>query len=287
MHGYFDKLIPEQKLISREGALRRDYDLPLEQEAPDRSRAGLITLNAIENVAMRADAEDLQDSRQLITLGLSAAVFAHELSNQIGGIALAVQSLKREIAMNGIQECDRILSALDGIKDSIDHLGSLLNEFRELAHGPRLKFERADLSGLVAELLALERPQYAARGIRVEFSLAPDLPPVTIDKDKFKQALLNLCKNAAEAMPNGGTLSLKAYRSGRNVSFDIIDTGTGVPEGLDIFQLFVTTKPDGTGLGLAIVRQIISAHGGTVEYDSRPGEGTVFRLTLPLGTSSR
>jgi signal transduction histidine kinase len=98
-----------------------------------------------------------------------------------------------------------------------------------------------------------------------------------------KQVILNLCKNAVEAMPEGGSLTLKGYLSGADtIVVEVSDTGIGIPEGMDIFEIFRTTKPDGTGLGLPLVSQIVSAHRGTVDYFSEPGKGTTFKLTLPV-----
>jgi signal transduction histidine kinase len=101
-----------------------------------------------------------------------------------------------------------------------------------------------------------------------------------------KQALLNLFKNAAEAMPQGGTLAVRAYNSGGQVSLEVADTGVGIAAEADVFAPFTTSKPQGTGLGLTIVQQIVAAHEGAITYTSKPGQGTVFRLTLPLTSSS-
>jgi signal transduction histidine kinase len=108
------------------------------------------------------------------------------------------------------------------------------------------------------------------------------LPPAWIDPAKMKQAILNLCQNGVEAMPNGGALTLKGYGAQDSVVMEISDTGTGIPDGLDVFQLFKTTKRDGTGLGLSIVQQIVSDHKGTVDYVSELGKGTTFRIVLPM-----
>jgi len=104
------------------------------------------------------------------------------------------------------------------------------------------------------------------------------------DSEKLKQALLNLCNNAVEAMPQGGTLTLRAHNAEEQVVLEVVDTGLGIPDGVDIFEPFATTKTWGTGLGLVIVRQIVSAHGGTITYASERGKGTVFCLSLPLRT---
>jgi signal transduction histidine kinase len=104
-----------------------------------------------------------------------------------------------------------------------------------------------------------------------------------IDRKKMIQVLLNLCNNAAESMLQGGTLSVRGYRSPENLCLEIADTGTGIPDDLDVFEPLTTTKPTGMGIGLAVVKQIIIAHGATITYTSKVDVGTVFRLMLPAG----
>jgi nitrogen-specific signal transduction histidine kinase len=108
------------------------------------------------------------------------------------------------------------------------------------------------------------------------------LPPIPVDPDKIKQVILNLYKNAIEAMPDGGILTVRTHRENDTAVLEVCDTGIGIPKGVDVFQLFRTTKPNGTGLGLPVVRQIVAAHRGVVECKSAPGQGTTFRVCLPV-----
>jgi signal transduction histidine kinase len=130
--------------------------------------------------------------------------------------------------------------------------------------------------------LATEIAHYTAQGVSVEQDLPPDLPLVRADGDKLKQVLVNLCKNAVEAMPQGGELLVRAHHAGGQLTVEVADTGVGIPAGVNIFEPFVTTKSEGTGLGLSIVQQIVAAHGGTLTYTSEPGKGTTFTVALPL-----
>jgi signal transduction histidine kinase len=134
---------------------------------------------------------------------------------------------------------------------------------------------------LIEDVIELQSAHLSQNGIEIQTSLASDLPILNIDGDKIKQALLNLIKNAGEAMPHGGRLSIEASKSGDAVIVEISDTGEGIPLDIDAFQPFVTTKKQGTGVGLVVVRQILTAHGGTVSYQSTVGQGTIFRLELP------
>ena len=246
----------------------------------DQDHKALYGLAMIEDITEHKRMEEkLRESERLATLGAAAAMFAHEIGNPLNGISTTIQVLERQLAKKSRAQDG--LGILKDLRAEVNRLGSLLQEFRFLARPQQLDLQPTDMSNLIAELLAVEAPQYAQAGIRVNVEFAPNMPPAMVDGGKVKQALLNLCSNAAEAMPQGGTLTLRGYKSDGEVCLEVADTGIGIAEGLDIFKLFTTTKPEGTGLGLAIVRQVVSAHGGWINYRSRPGEGTVFRLTLP------
>ena len=174
-----------------------------------------------------------------------------------------------------------VQSTLRRLRDEISRLNQLLNDFRSLSRREKYNFQLTSLAMIAGEIFAMEAENYAAGGIRVEQDFPRDLPLIQADRDKLKQALWNLCKNAVEAMPQGGTLTLDAYSSGADVVLEIGDTGVGIPPGVDIFEPFTTTKSSGSGLGLVVVRQIVAAHGGNLTYTSEPGKGTAFRLTLP------
>jgi hypothetical protein len=102
------------------------------------------------------------------------------------------------------------------------------------------------------------------------------------DRAKLRQILLNLCKNAVEAMPNGGTLTLQSYAREEWVCLDIADTGDGVPEAMPVFDPGVTNKPNGSGLGLTIVREIVKQHKGRLSYTTQWGKGSTFHLQFPI-----
>lgn len=125
-------------------------------------------------------------------------------------------------------------------------------------------------------------PRLRRAGSHGEQTLPEDLPLATVDADKFKQVVLNLCRNAVEALPDGRTLTVRAHNSDARVMLELTDTGIGIPVDVNIFEPFFTMKREGAGLGLAIVRQIIEAHGGTLTYTSKQGEGTTFTLTFSL-----
>jgi len=226
--------------------------------------------------------EQLVERERLATIGTTAATFAHEVGNPLNSMYMAAQLLERRLAKRHDLVDDMLTTPLRNLMSEIMRLTVLLEEFRTLARRQKLHLRPTSLAPLIADLLAVETPAYTARGIKIEQLLPPDLPPIMADSEKLKQVLLNLCKNAAEAMPHGGTLTIRAHHSREQVRLEVSDTGVGIPTGVDIFEPFITTKSQGTGLGLTIVRQIVSAHRGTLTYHSVSGEGTTFTLTLPV-----
>jgi signal transduction histidine kinase len=138
---------------------------------------------------------------------------------------------------------------------------------------------------LLADVLLLARTKLGHQAVAVQQRLAPRLPMVNVDRGQIEQACLNLILNAAEAMPGGGTLTIATgLRDGASVVLSFADTGVGISpkRQAGLFQPFLTTKLEGTGLGLAIVQKIMEAHRGKIEVESAPGQGTTFRLVLPV-----
>ena len=251
----------------------------LERDA-DGDPIAILELNS--DITEKKQAEQrAQNNERLAALGTAAAVFAHEIANPLNGISTSLQVMESELATKG--ELDpELRSTFDVATKEIQRLNTLLNELRSFARPRALNLKPIDLVETTEEVLVPEIANYRAAGITVKRQFEESLPPLMLDEDRIKQVILNLCKNAADAMPEGGTLTIKAYQQENGVALEVCDTGTGIPDGLDVFQLFATTKDNGTGVGLPVVRQIIGAHRGKVEYVSKPGEGTTFRVTLPL-----
>jgi two-component system, sporulation sensor kinase E len=239
---------------------------------------------AAENILRSAQKEaekSVRDSARVAALETTATLFAHEVANSLNGVFASLQLLD----MNAREENSpdpELKSLLGSATQEIKRLGSLLQDFRSFVRPQKYYFEAIDLARLIEEAIKTEKLLYDSMGIQVKFEFPDALSPVRVDEDKIKQAILSICKNAVEAMPSGGVLTLRAYESG-GIFLEIADTGAGIPEGLKIFEPFLTTKPLGSGLGLPIVSQIISAHKGTIDYASEAGKGTTFKIGLPAG----
>lgn len=207
----------------------------------------------------------------------------HEIRNPLNSINLNLQILEEDLsAENPSAACD-LQKRVRRIRGEVEHLERILTDFRRYANLPPLTFETCDLAVLIEEVLDFNEPEAQKQNVQVNREIQ-ELPPVQLDQSQFKQALLNLIINGVQAMEAGGTLTVRAKPVSEGIQIDVEDTGQGIePEQLDkIFDLFISTKAEGTGVGLTIVKQIIEGHGGHVNVESNPGQGTKFSLWLPV-----
>jgi two-component system, LuxR family, sensor kinase FixL len=265
-------------------AVRRDgSEFPVEISlSPIETGREVLMSAAIRDITERKQAERLlQEKERLATLGTTAAVFAHEIGNPLNGISTSLQIVKS--ILETAEKIDPVLDeTLDIAFQEVQRLATLLSDYRTFARPQRLNLRSADVTQIIQEVLSAQLPRYRATKIGLQTELEK-VPAILVDPEKIKQVILNLCKNAVEAMPEGGRLTVKATASEGGVMLEVTDTGEGIAHGIDVFQLFRTTKPEGTGLGLPIVQQIISDHKGTIKYRSEIGKGTTFTVVLPVG----
>jgi len=264
------------------GALQKARD-ELELRVQERT-AELVAANEALRIEMaerqRAE-EELRQSQRFAAIVTAAAKLAHEIGNPLNGLATTVQILERSLSKEQPLANDMLSASVQDLKQEISRLQSLLHGWRALARPQQLNLQPTALATLVAEVLRAQVPYYVERDIHLEQNVPRELPLVMADQEKLAQVLLNLCKNAVEAMPRGGTLTVQGSCTGAQVLLTVSDTGVGVAEEVNIFEPFTTTKETGTGLGLAIVQQIVTAHRGAITYTSTPKQGTTFTLALP------
>ena len=270
--------------IRRLTAKRKSGELfPIEISVTEVETEGDVQYGALirdisENVALQ---ERLVENERLAAIGGTAAKIGHEIANPLNGIYLTLQLVEQRLAKQPSSE-GRLVADVARIKKEVARLNQLVQEFRMLSRQARYDFRPTNIGELIAELADLQEPLCLSHGIRLSRDLPEDLPRLEMDSDRMKQALLNLIKNAMEAMTDGGELSVGCYSDASGVTVTVSDTGSGIASDKDIFTPFYTTKKDGTGLGLIIVRQIVAAHHGTIGYESDLGKGTTFRIQLPL-----
>jgi signal transduction histidine kinase len=233
--------------------------------------------------AIQRARSELVQAERLATIGKMAAHITHEIRNPLSSIGLNIELLEEEIQQSGAQESLQLVLA---IKAEVDRLSRIAEQYLSVARRPRPELEREHVEDLVLELLAFVRPELDRAGVVSRVEAEPDLPEVAIDESQLRQALLNLIRNAREAMPRGGELVVAVVRQEGTVEIRIDDNGAGVPEEMrsTIFDPFVTTKQRGTGLGLAVTREIVEAHHGTIQCEPLPQRGTRFRIALPAAS---
>src|SRR5262249_13540513 len=156
------------------------------------------------------------------------------------------------------------------------------------ARAKDLEREPTDLRGVIDEMIDFWGPMARSHGIDIKSYVPAGLPPVLLDRELFKQALLNLLLNAQQAMPHGGEITLQATVDGNAVRLALIDPGKGMTREVleKAFKPFYSTRSGGTGLGLATTKKILEAHGGTITVESEPGKGTRFTIRLPTAASA-
>ena len=232
-------------------------------------------------IELREKQEALLRSDKLATIGRMAPQITHEIRNPLSAIGLNTELLAEEIAGAGSEEALRLCEA---IAREVDRLEDVTEQYLRLARPMKPQLSRDDVSLLIRDLAQFVGPELRSAEVELRLRL-PDQLPAEIDEPQLRQALLNLVRNAKEAMPGGGTLTLAACTlpDTGEVEITVTDTGEGMSEEevRRVFEPFFTTKKSGTGLGLSLTQQIVQQHGGRLECESRPGHGTTFRVLLP------
>jgi PAS domain S-box-containing protein len=285
------------------------YIAPLDGEAAGSSGVALIIHDATE---ARQKTFEAIESERIQALTLLAASVAHEIGNPLNALSIHLQLMEREVKKLGTvaarpplepaavarkkartaapaeRDCADIAGKLGtylGVcKGETARLDYIVTQFLQALRPVPPQLKPVSLNDVARQTLDLLRPEIENRGITVKEKLARPLALTPVDPVQMKQVLVNLIKNALQAMTRGGTLTLQTGPAPDGVFLSVGDTGGGIPPDQlkRIFEPFYTTKKKGTGLGLMIVQRIIREHGGRIGVESHVGKGTVFRLWLPL-----
>jgi two-component system nitrogen regulation sensor histidine kinase NtrY len=211
---------------------------------------------------------------------------AHELKNPLFPLQLTVENLLRARQQSPEQFEEIFQESSETLLAEIANLKTIIGRFSEFSKMPQPQWQKLDLNEMVRNVGRLFQAQLRAperTAIECQLQLADDLSPIAADPDLLHRALSNLVLNAMDAMPEGGTLTLRTSRQGENARIEVSDTGKGLtPEECErLFTPYYTSKAHGTGLGLAIVQSVINDHGGRISVHSEPGQGTAFVIELP------
>ncbi len=278
------------RLMVRAG--RGDLDVRVQPSSRDEVGDLAVAFNTMVSELERArELEDLRRAQlahteKMAAMGTLAAGVAHEVNNPLGGILTCVEALE-----SSPQDLDLQARYLPMIRDGLKRIGRIIHNLLDFSRQRPLRPEPTSLNHSLRHVMELAGYQVRKAGVEVEWELSEHDPVIRADHFQMEQLFLNLILNSVQAMPSGGTLTLRTRVRGGKAEVEVEDTGTGVPEELKdrIFEPFFTTREvgEGTGLGLAVSYTIVQGHGGSIDVHSRPGEGTVFRLAFPLEVQSR
>lgn len=230
---------------------------------------------------------ELLRAERLAAVGRMASQVAHEVRNPLSSIGLNVELLEEPLMRAGFKsEADKkeVQELLTRVTKEVDRLTELTEHYLRLARLPSPNKQPEDLHALIGDVLQFQSEELGKSGVKVERALANGAAlKAQIDAGQIRQVLLNLVRNAREAMPRGGTLTVRTLADGPKVRVEISDTGAGVPVAQrdKVFEPFFSTKSQGTGLGLSLSRQIVDAHGGALTIEGPEGQGATFAITLP------
>jgi len=254
------------------------------KEQAERYRCLAEALKATNRELERVQAEARRAER-LAALGQLSAGLAHELRNPLGVIKGSAETLAQRLAEAGPLEKE----LCSYISSEVNRLNAIVGRFLEFARPSQLQLQREEVEGVVERALETAQAQKPQNTIEMVRNYGKNLPPVMLDPDLCEKVFLNLARNALDAMPEGGRLTVTTARTsldGRDgIEVVVEDTGVGIaPENLEqIFNPFFTTKRDGVGLGLSIVSKIVDDHRGQIRVTSEPGRSSRFTVFLPLG----
>jgi two-component system, NtrC family, sensor histidine kinase HydH len=245
-------------------------------------QAAAVQLEAANRSLQAAEAA-VRRSERLAALGQLTAGLAHELRNPLGTMRASAEMLAKNVV--GENEIARELAGF--IATEVDRTNSLITRFLEFARPLKLRLQKTDLAQIIDRaIIELEQhnPPYK---VTVYRNYSPEIPALEVDVELMERVVYNLLLNAAQATPVGGAVTVKTRDAADNAELTVIDRGTGIAkEHLEnIFNPFFTTKSDGLGLGLAIVSKIVDEHGGSISVESEPGQGSAFRVFLPVKQS--
>lgn len=267
------------------------FGLDLSARAQAGNERDPLFLVRLEDVSERVQLEEqLLQAEKLSAMGQMAASIAHEMGNPLSVMITSLEFLRHPLTLQGKELEEQIAT----MEENAVRMHELLTSLADMSGLGKFQLAKEDMRKPIISVLSFIRHLAAKCKIRVEADLASYLPPCLVDVRQMKQVFLNLLKNAIEAMPNGGTITVRSRYApeqspaeGGRIIVEVEDTGNGVPstELETIFKPFYSTKKRGMGLGLSLCRGIIEKHGGKIRAMSREGQGCCVIVELPVDKS--
>jgi PAS domain S-box-containing protein len=269
----------DYRFVQRNGTDVRHVTLhsaPIAEAAGPRAlRQGIV----LDVTAEKRLERELLQSQRLAAIGEMAAMMAHEIRNPLAGMSLALRMLRSARGDTEIED-----ECLSDLAHCLERINATVSRVLDFSKARPLKLRRCRLADVLDGACRLTATYARKSDVAVEIDLAPGLPDLVADPDQLEQVFVSLILNACKATPDGGRVTLGARADAGRLHAEVADAGIGIPpEQLEhIFDPFYSGFGHGTGLGLTLCQRIVRAHGGTIGVDSRPGQGSTFRIDLPL-----
>ncbi|HKM06608.1 MAG TPA: ATP-binding protein [Sphaerochaeta sp.] len=231
----------------------------------------------------------MRRSENLASMTTMAAGVAHEIKNPLAAMGIHLQLLKKAFVRKEKLSLSDAQRYIDVLEEEINRLNSIVVDFLFAVRPLDTRLRLGSIMKTLKEIKTFVEPELAENRVSLTCDISTSLPRLEFDENLLKQVLLNLIKNAMNAMEQGGRLTLRAYPDGNQVLISIQDTGTGMDDDTlqKIFEPYYTNKATGTGLGLTVVYKIMKEHRGDITVKSRLGQGTTFTLSFPIPKSER
>jgi PAS domain S-box-containing protein len=256
-----------QQMLVRSERKLREYSLHLKD---------MVNIRTIQ---LKDANERLVKAERFAAIGELAGMIGHDLRNPLAGIKNATYFLKKK--GSALSE-EQTRSMLETIEKGIDHSDKIINDLLEYAGEIHLKLYAVPVYSVLENILCIIKVPEAVKIINE----IPNNIDIRVDQNRIERVFINLIKNAIDAMPNGGIITIKCKQNKENAEIYFADTGTGIPDEVlpKLFNPLFTTKAQGMGFGLAICKRVVEAHGGTITVETARGKGTTFKVTLPIET---
>lgn len=296
---FYDLIVPEEREETKKAMFelfRQKTAFKSQEHQLIRKDGKLITLEVTALPVLDASAEltgyrgvsrditerkKVEISQRLAKLGSMVSDMAHEVNNP-----LQIVSGRAQLAMMESPENEEIVHDLKIIQDQCARAKDIIQRMLKFSRPSKGLFEPGDINATIGFVVHLLEHQFSLYNISIEKDYEEDLPKVNMDEKQMHEVFMNLLKNAADAMPEGGKISIRTFKGDKNVRVEVKDTGEGISEEdlKKIFDPFFTTKETGTGLGLSVCYGIIKNHEGALKFTSTQGEGTTAKIVLPAWT---
>jgi len=251
-------------------------------EALEKNEGTLKAYTEDLEALVEEEANKLKDAERLAAIGETAGMVGHDIRNPLQTITSSVYLAKEEVkTLPASREKEDLTESLGAIEKQVSYINKIISDLQDFVKPLNPKIEETDLHKLVEDTFLNNA---IPKNIKVIISIEEDLSQLVVDRHLIKRVLINLITNAVQAMPNGGTLTVKATHKDEMTFISVEDTGLGIPEENrnKIFKPLFTTKSKGQGFGLPVCKRLVEAHkGGSITFDSEVGKGSKFTIKIP------